>query len=232
MPTIPITNYEAGETMSSADANTDFTTIQAGSAILDDDNTRTEWCSRFHLDQGATPFINTSFLSMEDFDSTMAVITNVFSVVALVPNFRITFPFGLGFFPGETLRMHFDINAVAAAIVSGNATDYLTDINSDCYQFRFYFRDSVTGVTAPIGSTSTYSTTNKTDHNPTSTGGGQPTAVNRIGQRVNHSYCWINTTGGTINLDWIEIRVRLCELPFLTSVSLKEGTFQVFKARH
>lgn len=232
MPTIPITNYEAGETMSSADANNDFTTIQANSAILDDDNTRTEWCSRFHFDEGASPIINTSFLSIEDFDSTMVVTTNVFSVVALVPNFRITFPLGLPFLPGEVLRMHFDINAVAAAIVSTNATQYLNDINSDCYQFRFFFRDSVTALTLPIGSTSTYSTTNKTDHDPTSSGGGQPNAVNRIGQRVNHSYCWINTTGATINLDFVEIRVRLCEVAFLTSVSLKEGTFQVFKARH
>jgi len=231
MPTIPITNYEAGETMSSADANNDFTTIQANSAILDDDNTRTEWCSRFHLDQSPTPFINDSFGSVEDFDTTMAVTSTTFSVVALVPNFRITYS-GLAFLPGETLRMHFDINAVAATIISGNATDYLTDINSDCYQFRFFFRDSVTGVTAPIGSTSTYSTTNKTDHNPASTGGGNPNPVNRIGQRVNHSYCWINTTGATINIDWIEIRVRLCELAFLTSVSLKEGTFQTFRARH
>jgi len=153
MPTIPITNYEAGETMSSADANNDFTTIQANSAILDDDNTRTEWCSRFHLDQSPTPFINDSFGSVEDFDTTMAVTSTTFSVVALVPNFRITYS-GLAFLPGETLRMHFDINAVAATIISGNATDYLTDINSDCYQFRFFFRDSVTGVTAPIGSTS------------------------------------------------------------------------------
>ena len=231
MPTIPITNYAAGETMVASDANNDFTIIQSSTAILDDDNTRTEWCSRAHLDQGATPIINDSFLSMEDSDSTMVVTTTTFSVVALAPNFRITYS-GLAFLPGEVMRMHFDINAVAAAIVSSNATQYLTDINSDCYQFRFYFRDSVTGVTAPIGSTSTYSTTNKTDHDPTSTGGGQPTAVNRIGQRVNHSYCWINTTGATINLDWIEIRVRLCDTAFLTSVSLKEGTFQIFRARH
>lgn len=230
MPTIPITNYEAGETMVASDANNNFTTVQSSTAILDDDNTRTEWCSRSHLDQGATPIINDSFSAMEDFDTTMVVTTNVFSVVALAPNFRITYG-GLAFLPGEVLRMHFDINAVAAAIVSGNAYDVLTNINSDCYQFRFFFRNSSTGVTAPIGSTSTYSTTNKSDHIPLGAG-GNPTAVDRIGQRVNHSYCWINTTGATINIDWIEIRVRLCEPAFLTSVSLKEGTFQTFRARH
>lgn len=217
--------------MSASDANNDFTTIQSSTAILDDENTRTEWCSRSHLDQSPTPFINTSFGDIEDFDTTMAVTSTTFSVVALAPNFRITYG-GLAFQPGEVLRMHFDINVVAAAIVSGNATDYLNDLNSDCYQFRFFFRDLSTGLTSPIGSTSTYSTTNKTDHDPTSTGGGQPNAVDRIGQRVNHSYCWINTTGATINIDFIEIRVRLCELAFLTSVSLKEGTFQTFRARH
>lgn len=217
--------------MVAADANNDFTSIQSSTAILSDDNTRTEWCSRSHLDQSPAPFINDNFGSVEDFDTTMVVTTNVFSVVALAPNFRISY-LGLPLLPGEVMRMHFDINVVAAAIVSGNATAVLTDINSDCYQFRFFLRDSVTGLTTPIGSTSTYSTTNKTDHNTTVFGGGTPTPVNRIGQRVNHSYCFINTTGLTINIDWIEIRVRLCEPAFLTSVSLKEGTFQTFRARH
>jgi len=226
MPSIPITNYQAGTAMVAANVNTDFTAIATASAILDDENTRTEWCSRYHMDEVGANFINDTFSSIEDSDTTMVVTTNVFGVVALVPNFRISL-LGLAFLPGETMRMHFDVNAVAAVPAGANI---LTNINSDCYQFRFFFRDSVSGVTAAIGSTSTYSTGSRSDHIPAS--GGSTGGVSRIGQRVNHSYCWINTTGATINIDWIEIRVRLCEVAFLTSVSLKDATFQTFRARH
>ncbi len=218
--------------MVAADVNNDFTNFQANSAILDDDNTRTEWCSRFHMESapGSSNFINGDFAQIEDSDTTMVVTSTTFNVVALLPNFRISY-LGLPMAPGETIRMHFDVNTIAA-VFPGGVSNILTDINSDCYQFRFYYRDSVSGVVAPIGSTSTYSTSNKTDHDPTSTGGGSPTPINRIGQRVNHSYCWLNTTGATINIDWIEIRVRLCDTAFVTSVSLKEATFQTFRARH
>lgn len=228
MPTIPITTYEAGDPLVAADVNGDFTNFQAYSAILDDENTRTEWCSRYHMDSIGTNFINANFADIQDSDSTMVVNSTVFSVVALAPNFRISY-LGLPLAPGETLRMHFDINVIDATFGQGGAV--LGNIDDDCYQFRFYYRDSVSGLVQPIGDTSTYSTSNKTDHIPAG-GGGSPTPVNRIGQRVNHSYCWINTTGATINIDWIEIRVRLCNLAYVTSVSLKEATFQTFRARH
>lgn len=229
MPTIPITTYQAGDPIVAADVNGDFTNFQAYSAILDDDNTRTEWCSRYHMDNIGTNFITANFAQLEDSDTTMVVNTNVFSVVALVPNFRISY-LGLPLEPGETMRMHFDVNVVNA-VIPNNAPTILTDIDSDCYQFRFYYRDSVSGLVQPIGDTSTYSLSNKTDHTPAG-GGGLPSPVNRIGQRVNHSYAWINTTGAPISIDWIEIRVRVVDLAFVTSVSLKEATFQTFRARH
>lgn len=229
MPTIPITTYEAGDAIVAADANGDFSNFQAYSAILDDENTRTEWCSRYHMDNIGTNFINGNFAQIEDSDSTMVVNSTVFNVVALAPNFRISY-LGLAVQPGETMRMHFDVNVVNA-VIPQNASRTLTDIDADCYQFRFYYRDSVSGLVFPIGDTSTYSTSNKSDHALVGAG-GYPTPVDRIGQRVNHSYCWINTTGAPINIDWIEIRVRLCNLAYLTSVSLKEATFQTFRARH
>ena len=116
MPSIPITTYEAGDAMVAADVNGDFTDFQAYSGILDDDNTRTEWCSRFHMDSapGSANFINGNFAQIEDSDTTMVVNSNVFSVVALVPNFRISY-LGLAFAPGETMRMHFDVNTIAAS---------------------------------------------------------------------------------------------------------------------
>lgn len=227
MPTIPIINYQAGDPMVAADANGDFTNFQAYSAILDQDNTRTEWCSRGHLGGGSN-FINMSFSQITDSDTTMVVNSTTFNVVALAPNFRITYG-GFPLKPGETLRMHFDINVVEATY--GNGGTVLPTLDSDCYQFRFYYRDATSGLVNPIGPTSTYSTTNKSDHIP-SGGGGSPSPVNRIGQRVNHSYAWINTTGADINIDWLEIRVRVCDLAYVSSISIKEATFQAFFARH
>lgn len=215
--------------MAVADANSSFAAFQTASAALDDENTRTEWCSRYHMDNVGTYFINGNFAQIEDSDTTMVVNSNVFNVVALAPNFRISY-LGLNLLPGESLRMHFDINVIAATF--GQGGDVLTDINDDCYQFRFYYRDFNSGLINPIGDTSTYSTSNKSDHNPAGSGGGYPTPVNRISQRVNHSYVWMNTTGAPISIDWIEIRVRICNLLYVTSVSLKEATFQTFRVRH
>ena len=213
--------------MVAADANNDFTNFQTYSAILDQDNTRTEWCSRSHLGGGSN-FINMGFAQLQDSDTTMVVNSTTFNVVALVPNFRISY-LGFQLKPGETLRMHFDINAVNA--VYGPGAQALTNLDSDCYQFRFYYRDFNSGIVSPIGPTSTYSTTNKTDHALVGVG-GVPSTVNRIGQRVNHSYAWINTTGAPIAIDWIEIRVRIVDPVFVTSVSIKDATFQTFLARH
>lgn len=215
--------------MVAADANADFSSFQSTSAVLDQDSTRTEWCSRSHLGTGAN-FINRGFVDVTDSDSTMTVNSTTFSVVALAPNFRISY-LGFPLEIGEVLRMHFDVNVVDSVIAGGNV---LANINSDCYQLRFYYRDFTSGLVFPIGSTSTYSTTNKSNHTPSAgpPGGGSPTSVLRTGQRVNHSYAWINKTNAPINVDWIEVRVRLCDLTFVTSIDIREATFQAFYARH
>ena len=230
MSTVSIDTYEAGDLISAAAINTDFTSIATVSQDLDQENTRTEWCSRFHLKKAGAPYINTNFAQVEDSDTIQTINTNVFTQVNLNPAFRITYT-NLTVLPGEVVRLHFDVNVVDP-VIPNNASSTLTDITDDCYQFRFYYRDANSGLINPIGCTSTYSTSNKSDHNSSGTGGGNPGTQNRFCQRVNHSFCWINTTGANIVIDWIEVRCRLANLAYVTSIGLTEGTFQAFRARH
>lgn len=230
MPTVSIDTYEAGDLINATAINSDFTAIATATNDLDQENTRTEWCSRFHLKKLGTPYINTNFAQVEDSNTIQTINTNVFTQVNLNPAFRIQY-FNLPLGPGETMRLHFDINVVDP-VIPNNADVTLTDISDDCYQFRFYYRDATSGLINPIGCTSTYSTSNKSDHSSAGSGGGSPTPQNRFCQRVNHSFCWINTSGANIDIDWIEVRCRLVNLAYVTSIGLTEGTFQAFKARH
>jgi hypothetical protein len=226
---VSVDTYEGGDAMVAADVNADYTAIAAETAILDDENTRTEWCSRGHISQAGNATFNLNFAQVEDSNTTQVINTNVFTQVNLVPAFRIAYG-GLVLQPGEVLRCHFDINAVAATILNPAGTPgYLANDDSDCYQFRFFFRNFVSGVESGFGPTATYSTTNKGTTVPPSTG---IQSVNRIGQRCSLHNCFLNATAAAISFDWIEVRARVCDTAYLTSVSIKDGTFQVFRALH
>jgi len=226
---VSVDTYEGGDAMVAADVNADYAAIAAETAILDDENTRSEWCSRQHISQAGNATFNLNFAQVEDSNTTQVVNSTTFAQVNLVPAFRITYG-GLVLQPGEVLRCHFDINAIAATILSPAGTPgYLANEDSDCYQFRFFFRNFVSGVVAGFGPTATYSTTNKGTTVPPSTG---IQSVDRIGQRCSLHNCFLNATAAAISFDWIEVRARVCDTAYLSSVSIKEGTFQVFRALH
>jgi len=225
---VSVDTYEGGDALIAADANAAYTAIAAETAILDDENTRSEWCSREHISQAGNATFNLNFAQVEDSNTTQVINSTTFTQVNLVPAFRIAYG-GLVLQPGEVLRCHFDINVVAATILNPNATArYLANDASDCYQFRFFFRNFVSGVVAGFGPTATYSTTNKGVVNPPQT----LEIVNRIGQRCSLHNCFLNATNASISFDWIEVRARVCDTAYLPSVSIKEGTFQVFRALH
>lgn len=227
---VSVDTYEGGDLMDSADVNADYAAIAAETAILDADNTRSEWCSREHISQAGNATFNLNFGQVEDSDTTQVINTNVFTQVNLLPAFRITYgaPFLL-LQPGEVLRMHFDINVTAATILNPAATSrFLANDASDCYQFRFFFRNASTGVEAGFGPTATYSTTNKGELNPPQT----LQIIERIGQRCSLHHCFINITAAPIPIEFIEVRARLCDTTYLSALSIKEGTFQVFRALH
>jgi len=225
---VSVDTYEGGNAMVAADVNADYTAIAAETAILDDENTRTEWCSREHISQAGNATFNLNFSQVEDSDTTQVINSTVFTQVNLVPAFRITYS-GLVLQPGEVLRCHFDINVIAATILDPAATArFLANDASDCYQFRFFFRNFVSGVEAGFGPTATYSTTNKGVVNPPQT----LEIVDRIGQRCSLHNCFLNATAAAISFDWIEVRARVCDTTYLSAISIKDGTFQVFRALH
>lgn len=225
---VSVDTYEGGDVMVAADVNADYAAIAAETAVLDDENTRSEWCSREHISQAGNATFNLNFAQVEDSNTTQVINSTTFTQVNLLPAFRITYG-GLVLQPGEVLRCHFDINVVAATILNPSATArFLANDASDCYQFRFYFRNFVSGVVAGFGPTATYSTTNKGVVNPPQ----NLEIIERIGQRCSLHNCFMNTTGAAISFDWIEVRARVCDTAYLSSLSIKEGTFQVFRALH
>ena len=74
MAVIPTKYVNPGDTIRSAPTNTVYTGIATGTAALDDDNTRQEWCSRQHID-GATMVNNTDFYNVNS-TSTMVFATS------------------------------------------------------------------------------------------------------------------------------------------------------------
>lgn len=237
MATIPINIELAGQTVAVSSVNNSFNNIQVGTANLNDDNTRTEWCSRYHvINPPAANVFNRDFAMVEDSDTTQVVNWNTFQQVNLAPAFRIQY-FNLTVEPGQVLRAHFDINVTAAEFDYGE--DWPTDDRQDCYQFRFYYRDANSGVVSPIGPTSTYSVSDIWNYTTTGTPPDDPPGsiggwgiVDRIGQRCNVNLCKINTGVGNLVIDWIECRVRIVNLALLNSISIKEGDFTAFTARH
>jgi hypothetical protein len=225
---VSVDTYEGGDAMVAADVNADYAAIAAETAALDDENTRSEWCSREHISQAGNATFNLNFAQVEDSNTTQVINSTTFTQVNLLPAFRITYG-GLVVQPGEVLRCHFDINVVAATILNPAATArFLANDASDCYQFRFFFRNFVSGVVAGFGPTATYSTTNKGVVNPPQ----NLAIIERIGQRCSLHNCFLNATAAPISFDWIEVRARVCDTTYLSAISIQEGTFQVFRALH
>ncbi len=230
MPTIPITIAEAGDLIDAGTVNADFTQFATDTQDLDEDNTRTEWCSRLHVvNPFANAVFNTSIGLIEDSDSTQVVNWNAFAQVNLVPAFRVTYA-GLAIEPGQVYRAHFDVNVIAAQTAVPNLG---LNPDDDCYQFRFYVRDFNSGLIFPIGPTSTYSVSNQWNiavPSPTLGGGTAPTY--RIGQRCNLSLCYINTSNANFSIDYIEARVRIVNLAIVPSITLAQGTMTTMKGNY
>jgi len=228
MSTIPITINAAGDSISSSVTNSDFAYFTSVTQDLAGDNTRTEWCARPHIvNPAADPVFNGNFAMVEDSDSTQVVNWNAFQQINLVPAFRVTYG-TLTIEPGQVLRAHLDMNVLAATNASVTST---LATNDDVYQFRFYYRDAVSGVVAPIGPTASYSLTNQWNIAAPAPGYTR-TPTFRIRQRCNLSLCYINTSNSNLVIDYIEARVRIANLAVLTSITIGEGDFTVLKGNH
>jgi hypothetical protein len=232
MSTVSIDTYAAGDTISAAGLNTDFTSIQTATAALDDLNTRTEWCSRRHIDEpNAAKTFNKDFNLIQNNVNTQVVVSTSFIQVALgATAFRYTPGTPIVLEPGQVLRAHFDVNVDD---VEPDATfDDFVPENEDCYQFAFYYQDASLQVER-IGCISSYSITEIPHHDPgTGLVASSATARQRYRQRCNLTLCHINTSGVNETFNYIEARVRVVDLNWIDSITLKEGTFTVFTGRY
>lgn len=233
MSTIPIQNYAAGELISAAGVNADFASIQTGTASLTDENTRTEWCSRAHIDEfPATRVFNRDFDFIENDAGTHTVNTNTWAQVVLGVPFRITYITPIVIEPGQVLRAHFDVNAMTVTTDAGVGPQDAPTLNStDCYQFSFWYQDDSLQV-RQLGCTSTYSTTIRPLSPAAALGVGSMDEYQRIGQRCNHTLCYINNTNANITINYIEVRSRLWDTAWLDAVTLRYGTFTVLTGRY
>lgn len=232
MSTVSIDTYAAGDTISAAALNTDFTAIQTATGQLDDLNTRTEWCSRRHIDEpNSAKTFNKNFNLIQNSANTQVVNWTNFQQVALgATQFRFTPTSPIVLEPGQVLRAHFDIN-VDAVEPDANFDDFVPE-NEDCYQFAFYYQDG-SMLVERIGCISSYSITEIPHHDPgVGNVAGSATARQRYRQRCNLTLCYINTSVGNETFNWIEARVRLVDLNWIDSITLKEGTFTVFTGRY
>jgi len=232
MSTVSINTYAAGDPITAAGLNGDFTSIGTATATLDDLNTRTEWCSRRHIDEpNAVKTFNKDFNLIQNNINTQLVNWTTFTQVALgATAFRYTPGSPIVLEPGQVLRAHFDINV--DAVVPDATFDNFVPQNEDCYQFAFYYQDASLQVDR-IGCISSYSITEIPHHDPgVGLVAGAASDRQRHRQRCNLTLCHINTSGGNETFNYIEARVRLVDLAWIDSITLKEGTFTVFTGRY
>jgi hypothetical protein len=230
MPNVSVPDIAPGDTTSASGTNTFFTDLQTASATIDGTNTRSEWCSRYHIDQtAATPTFNTNFAQVVS--SAQQVINSaVFTQVNMGTAFRITPAQPIVLAPGQVLRAHFD-TLVTAMVTPAPPANNVT-LNNDCYQFQFWYNDGITTTNFPCISTYSYSII------PRLSPGAQGPAVTasaltkkRTVQRVNHTMCYVNDTAGNITFNWIEVRARVVNVAWITSFTINQGDFNIMVGR-
>jgi len=232
MSNIAISTYDAGDPIIAADINADFTAIQTGTAALTDINTRSEWCSRRHIDEPSSVLtFNRNFNQIENGADTQVVISTAFIQVLLgATAFRFTPTAPIVLEPGQVLRAHFDINVNNTTIIINNQPTVNIPENEDCYQFAFFINNGA--GTSRLGCISTYSTTITPHHDSGDFDvSDQAEFRQRKRQRCNLTLVHINTSGVNETFNFIEARVRVVNNAYTTNISLREGTMTVFTGR-
>lgn len=231
MPNVSVPDIAPGDTTSASGTNTFFTDLQTASATIDGTNTRSEWCSRYHIDQtAATPTFNTNFAQVVS--SAQQVINSaVFTQVNMGTAFRITPAQPIVLAPGQVLRAHFDTLVTAMVTPAPPPANFVT-LNNDCYQFQFWYNDGITTTNFPCISTYSYSILPRLDPGAP----GVPLRVSaltkkRTVQRVNHTMCYVNDTAGNLTFNWIEVRARVVNVAWITSFTINQGDFNIMVGR-
>jgi len=226
MSTVSVNNWQGGDLLSALDVNTDLNNISTETiGLLNPDNTHTEWATRQHIEASFPKVFNRDH-DLAYSDSTQLVNWNTFTLITLggVTPMRATGPFVLE--PGQVLRVHFDINVnylqfptpVPTTGVGAAAQD-------DVYEFKFQITTPLTTYYGPC--TAAYSaSTFPRDAVPaayTTAFRNEIQTHLRKKQRCNMSLVTINTSGANITINNVEAHVRIRDLVWIPSLTLKNG---------
>jgi hypothetical protein len=235
MAVIPTKYVNPGDTIRSAPTNTVYTGIATGTAALDDDNTRQEWCSRQHID-GATMVNNTDFYNLNSTNSMVFATSATYTLIDLGGTpMQINFAPAIVIQPGEVLRAHFDIN-IDAVTYNTPAAGFLSLASpQDVYGFTFFWNIGAGAVQAPWSPDSFYSVSAMTCQDPGVAFQAESVTISeraeRHRQRCNLSMIYINVTNAPVTISSLEARCRVVNSVTLTSITLIDGILTVMAPR-
>lgn len=231
MSTVSVNSWQGGDLLSALDVNTDLTAIETETiGLLNPDNTHTEWCTRQHIADSLPKVFNRDH-DLAYSNLTQLVNWNTFTLINLggATPMRATGPFVLE--PGQVLRVHFDINVndlqfptpVPDTGVGATAQD-------DCYEFAFQITTPLStyyGACRAVYSASTF----PRDPVPaayTTAFRNELELHLRKKQRCNMSAVIINTSGANLTINNVEAHVRIRDLVWIPSLTLKNGEISAF----
>jgi len=235
MAVIPTKYVNPGDTIRSAPTNTIYTGIATGTAALDDDNTRQEWCSRQHID-GATMVNNTDFYNVNSTSTMVFATSAAYTLITLgATPMTINFSPSVVIQPGEVLRAHFDVN-VDSVTYNTPAAGFLSLASpQDVYGFTFFWNIGAGLVQAPYSPDSFYSISAMTCQDPGSAFQAQSVIISeraeRHRQRCNLSMIYINDTNAPVTISALQARVRVVNSVTLTSMTLIDGILTAMAPR-
>lgn len=235
MAVIPTKYVNPGDTIRSAPTNTIYTGIATGTAALDDDNTRQEWCSRQHID-GATMVNNTDFYNVNSTSTMVFATSPVYTLITLgATPMTINFAPAVVIQPGEALRAHFDINVDSVTYATPAAGFLSLASPQDVYGFTFYWNIGAGLVQAPWSPDSFYSISAMTCQDPGAPFAAQSVTISeraeRHRQRCNLSMIYINVTNAPVTISALQARARVVNSVTLTSMTLIDGILTAMAPR-
>lgn len=235
MAVIPTKYVNPGDTIRSAPTNTIYTGIATGTAALDDDNTRQEWCSRQHID-GATMVNNTDFYNVNSTSTMVFATSATFTLITLgATPMTINFAPSVVIQPGEVLRAHFDVN-IDSVTYATPAAGFLNVVSpEDVYGFTFYWNIGAGLVQAPWSPVSFNSISAMTCQDPGVAFAAASVAASELAerhrQRCNLSMIYINVTNAPVTISALQARVRVVNSVSLTSMTLIDGILTAMTPR-
>jgi len=235
MAVIPTKYVNPGDTIRSAPTNTIYTGIATGTAALDDDNTRQEWCSRQHID-GATMVNNTDFYNVNSTSTMVFATSAAYTLITLgATPMTINFAPAVVIQPGEALRAHFDINVDSVTYATPAAGFLNIASPEDVYGFTFFWNIGAGLVQAPWSPDSFYSISAMTCQNPGAPFAAQSVTISeraeRHRQRCNLSMIYINVTNAPVTISALQARARVVNSVTLTSMTLIDGILTAMAPR-